>query len=176
MTAVDKARQPHLAYAVKEREQAIIESIFSYEDKELYRAFDPAKEMLYSGKIDYDKTTPVGMVARVLDNFVDGTNSFHGFVTDYLGGDEYRASLTLPGRDSFEYCFQKGLDVYRHVSALDHPDYQDAREMMLQILENDFFGFVEKVWSPLAIARLPDYARAEYDRFAQEVPKVLQKK
>lgn len=170
MTAVDKIRHPHLAYAVKEREKAIMERVFSFEDQELYRAFDPAKEMLYTGKIDYDKTTPVGMLARILDNFVDGTNSFHGFVTDYLGGEEYRASLPLPAKDSFAYCFQSGLDVYRHASAIDHPAYKKIRKLILDILENDFFGYIEKVWSPLAVARLPEYAREEYERFARALP------
>lgn len=77
MTSIDKIRHPHLALLIKKREEAIMEEIFSVEDKILYRAFDPAKEMLFTGRIDFDKTTPVGMIARVLDNFIDGTNSFH---------------------------------------------------------------------------------------------------
>ncbi len=84
VTSTDKIRYPHLNAAIKERESVIMDQIFSLEDKSLYGAFEPAKEMLFTGEIDFDKTTPIGMLGRVIDNFVDGTNSFHGFVTDYL--------------------------------------------------------------------------------------------
>lgn len=169
MTSIDKIRHPHLALAVKNREQTIVDEIFSLEDKLLYEAFDPAKEMLYTGKIDLEKTTPVGMIARVLDNFIDGTNSFHGFVTDYLKSPNYRESLALPGFDSFEYCFHRGIDVYTHVSGLNDPLYEEARAVILDILRHDFFGFVEEVWTPLALVRLPEYARPEYEKYLEKL-------
>ncbi len=172
MTSIDKIRNPHLALLIKKREEAVMEEIFSLEDKMLYRAFDPAKEMLFTGKIDFDKTTPVGMIARVLDNFVDGTNSFHGFVAHYLASDFYRETLSLPQADSFEYCFQKGIDVYRHVSAIDHPEYIFARDVICDILEKDFFGFVEQTWTPLALSRMPDYARFEYEKYLEKLSRI----
>ena len=141
ITSTDKIRYPHLALASKEREEAIMNEIFSDQDRQLYHAFEPAKEMLFTGEIDFKKTTPVGMIARVLDNFIDGINSFHGFVTDYLKSDGYRENLPIPQRDSFEYCFQRGADVFRHISAVQHPEYQKAKEIILRILLDDFFGF-----------------------------------
>jgi len=176
MTSIDKIRQPHLALQIKEREQRIVNRIFMREDKLLYEAFDPAKSMLFSGKINFEETTPIGMLARVLDNFIDGTNSFHGFVSDYLKSDLYRVSLPLPQRDSFEYCFQKGIDVYKHVSDIDHPEYQEVRKIILHILKTDFFDFIEQIWTPLALVRLPDYAHEEYERFAAQLPSVFYKK
>lgn len=176
ITSIDKIRYPHLALASKEREEAIMNEIFSEEDKRLYHAFEPAKEMLFTGNIDFDRVTPIGMIARILDNFVDGINSFHGFVTAYLQSEDYRASLPLPQRDSFEYCFQRGIDVYRHVSQLEHPEYQEAREIILDIVCDDFFGYVDTVWTPLALARLPAYAREEYENFALEVALIQRRK
>ena len=176
ITSIDKIRYPELALASKEREEAIMNEIFSKEDKRLYHAFEPAKEMLFTGNIDFDRVTPVGMLARILDNFVDGINSFHGFVTAYLQSEEYKGTLPLPQRDSFEYCFQRGIDVYRHVSQLEHPDYQEAREIILDILCGDFFGYVDTVWTPLALARLPSYAREEHARFALEMGSILKRK
>lgn len=84
VTSIDKVTYPDLALEVKHREQAIVNQIFSSTDRALYNAFDPAKEMLFRGTIDPQKTTPVALLARILDNFVDGTNSFHGFVSAYL--------------------------------------------------------------------------------------------
>jgi 5'-deoxynucleotidase YfbR-like HD superfamily hydrolase len=172
MTSIDKIRNPHLALEVKNREQAIMDEIFTLEDKLLYQAFDPAKEMLFTGRIDFDKTTPIGMIARVLDNFIDGTNSFHGFVADYFHGADYRDSLPVPHFDSFEYCFQKGIDVYRHVSEIDHPEYLFARDIIRDILEKDFFGFVEQTWTPLALSRLPNYARSEYEKYLERLSRI----
>ena len=168
MTSIDKIRHPHLALAVKNREQKIVSDIFSLEDKLLYEAFEPAKDMLYTGKIDREKTTPVAIIARVLDNFIDGTNSFHGFVVDYLKGPNYRDSLALPGCDSFEYCFHRGLDVYTHVSAISDPYFEEAQHIILDILQHDFFGFVEEIWSPLALARLPEYAQKEHEKYLEK--------
>ncbi|MCB9807131.1 hypothetical protein H6768_04570 [Candidatus Peribacteria bacterium] len=107
MTSTDKIRYPDLALAVKKREEILVEQVFSLEDKMLYKAFEPAKEMLFSGQISFEKITPTALIARILDNFIDGTNSFHGFLSAYLGGDDYRDTLPLPSRDSFHYCFQK---------------------------------------------------------------------
>lgn len=172
MTSIDKIRNPHLALLIKKREEAVMEEIFSMEDKMLYRAFDPAKEMLFTGKIDFDTITPVGMIARVLDNFIDGTNSFHGFVSHYLASDEYRETLSLPQADSFEYCFQKGIDVWSHVFQIDHPEYIMAKKVILDILYKDFFGFVEEVWSPIALERMPDYARSEYEKYLTKLSRI----
>jgi len=172
MTSIDKIRHPNLALLIKKREEAVMEEIFSLEDKMLYRSFDPAKEMLFTGKIDFDKTSPVGMIARVLDNFVDGTNSFHGFVSYYLASDEYREVLPLPQADSFEYCFQKGLDVWHHVSRIDHPEYMTAKDVILDILCKDFFGFVEETWSPIALERMPSYARSEYEKYLNRLSRI----
>lgn len=171
VTSTDKIRYPHLNFAVKERENAVMDKIFSLEDKLLYKAFEPAKEMLFTGVIDFDKTTPVGMLGRVIDNFVDGTNSFQGFVTDYLKGNDYRSSLPLPGKEEFHYCFQKGIDAYHHISIIEHPDYQEVRKIILGILRHDFFGFIEEVWTPLAVARLPEYAAIEYEKYQQKAKK-----
>ncbi len=173
MTSIDKIRNPRLALAVKDREQAIIDRIFTLEDKQLYAAFDPAKEMLFRGEFDFTKTTPIAVLGRVIDNFIDGINSFHGFVTDYLTSEQYRENLPLPQRDSFHYCFQNGIDAYNHVSALDQSEYRKVRKIILDVLEHDFFGFLEGVWTPLAVARLPDYAREEYDTFIEKAPKVF---
>jgi hypothetical protein len=167
MTSTDKIRHPHLALEVKIRESAIVDTVFSPEDKKLYEHFEPAKEMLFSGNIDFENITPVGMLARVLDNFIDGTNSFHGFITDYLKSDTYDSELPLPQRDAFEYCFQRGIDVHRHVSGINHSKYMEMRRIILDILEQDFFDFAQNAWTPLAIQRLPEYARVEYDRFAE---------
>ncbi len=172
MTSIDKIRHPNLAMLIKKREEAVMEEIFSPEDKMLYRAFDPAKEMLFTGRIDFDKTTPVAMIARVLDNFVDGTNSFHGFVAHYLASDGYRESLSLPQADSFEYCFQRWIDVYGHVSKIDHPAYITAKNVILDILREDFFGFVEEVWSPIALERMPDYARSEHEKYLTKLSRI----
>jgi 5'-deoxynucleotidase YfbR-like HD superfamily hydrolase len=172
MTSIDKIRYPDLAFATKKREEAVMEAIFSLEDKVLYRAFDPAKEMLFTGRIDFDKTTPVAMIARVLDNFIDGTNSFHGFVAHYLSSDAYRDALPLPQADSFEYCFQRGLDVYNHVSRIEHPEYITAKKVILDILHKDFFGFVEEIWSPIALERMPDYARSEYEKYLTKLSRI----
>lgn len=176
MTSIDKIRNPRLALAIKNREQVIIDRIFSLEDKQLYAAFDPAKEMLFKGEFDFTKTTPIGVLGRVIDNFIDGINSFHGFVTDYLKSEGYRENLSLPQRDSFHYCFQNGIDAYCHVSALDQVEYQKVRKVILDILEQDFFGFLDEIWTPLAVARLPDYAREEYERFRNKAPKVFNNK
>lgn len=172
MTSIDKIRHPDFAFAVKKREEMIVEQIFSLEDKMLYRAFEPAKEMLFSGRIDFDKTTPIALIARVLDNFIDGTNSFHGFVADYLADDSYRATLSLPEADSFEYCFHRGLDVYKHVSEMDHPEYLMAKDIILNILREDFFGFVEQKWTPLALSRMPDYAHSEYEKYLRKLSSI----
>jgi len=107
MTSTDKIRYPALALEVKNREQAIVDEIFSPQDRALYEAFEPAKEMLFSGTINPQKTTPIGLLARILDNFIDGTNSFHGFVLSYISDDSYSEHLPLPQRDSFEYCFHR---------------------------------------------------------------------
>ncbi len=112
MTSSDKIRYPELAMKVREKEEAIVEEIFSPEDKFLYEVFEPAKEMLFTGTIDPKMTTPVALLARILDNFIDGTNSFHGFVLDYVSGPDYRGDFPVPMRDSFEYCFQRGIDVW----------------------------------------------------------------
>lgn len=165
MTSTDKLRYPELAFAGLQREQAIVDRIFSPYDRALYEAFEPAKDMLFTGKIDFEATTPVGLLARILDNFIDGINSFHGFMTDYLTGDFYDSSRPFPQKDAFDYCFQKGPIVYRHVSQIDHPDYQSLRATMLDILENDFFGFVRSVWTPIALSRMPVYAQEESQKF-----------
>lgn len=107
MTSTDKIKYPHLAHEVEQREHAIVNRIFTESDKALYEAFEPAKKMLFSGTIDPDKTTPTGLLSRILDNFIDGTNSFHGFVLSYLSGPSYSEHLPLPQRDSFEYCFHR---------------------------------------------------------------------
>lgn len=172
MTSIDKIRHPNLAMLIKKREEAVMEEIFSLDDKMLYRAFDPAKEMLFTGRIDFDKTTPVGMISRVLDNFIDGTNSFHGFVAHYLASDNYRESLALPQADSFEYCFHRGLDVYHNVSQIDHPSYITAKNVILDILREDFFGFVEEIWSPIALERMPNYARSEYEKYLTKLTRI----
>lgn len=107
MTSTDKIRYPHLALQVKNREQAIADAVFTPEDRALYDAFDPAKDMLFKGHFDFETLTPVALLARVLDNFIDGTNSFHGFVAAYLSSPAYTPLLPLPNRDSFEYCFHR---------------------------------------------------------------------
>jgi 5'-deoxynucleotidase YfbR-like HD superfamily hydrolase len=169
MTSTDKIRYPDLAKAVKEREQKIVDNIFTDRDKALYAAFGPAKEMLFSGKIDYDVTTPNGLIARILDTFIDGTNSFHAFVTDYLQNETYDVSLSLPDRDSFAYCLQKAIDVRHHVKAIDRSEYREAQNIILAILDRDFFSFVEKLWTPLALSRLPNYALAEHNKYMEQI-------
>lgn len=170
ITSTDKIRYPHLALASKEREDAIVDKIFSEEDKKFYHAFEPAKKMLFSGQIDFNMVSPVAMIARVLDNFIDGTNSFHGFVTDYLLSSAYNDNLPLPQKDSFEYCFHRGIDVYRNVSQWNHPEYQDAQKIILNILHYDFFGYVDDVWTSLHLSRLPGHALEEYRSYNSQHP------
>lgn len=93
-------------------------------------------------------------------------------MADYLASDSYRAALSLPQVDSFEYCFQRGLDVWQHVSSIDHPDYKMARNVILDILREDFFGFVEKIWSPIALERMPIYARSEYEKYLTKLSRI----
>ena len=167
MTTIDKIRYPDQALATKAREEAIMEEIFSKEDRDLYDAFEPAKEMLFTGKIDFAKTTPVALIACVLDTLLESTNSFQGFITEYLLNDGYDPSLPFPLVDSFEYCFQRNIDVYNTILALDHPEYTLIRGLILEILQKDMFGFIDKIWTPQALLRLPDYAYQEYEKFIQ---------
>lgn len=167
ITAIDKIRNPDLATASKNREKKLLEENFSKYDQDLYHAFDPAKEMLYTGDMNLSRTTPAGMIARVLDVFIEGTNSFHGFVVEYLLSDEFDESLSLPDQDSFEYCFRRGVLAYQNTSKIQEPQFEDARKVILDILLKDYFGYIEQAWSSQAVSRLPLLAAKEYENCMQ---------
>ena len=172
MTSTDKIKYPHLAQEVEQREHAIVNRIFTESDKALYEAFEPAKKMLFSGRIDTDKTTPIGLLARILDNFIDGTNSFHGFMLSYLSGPSYSEHLPLPQRDSFEYCFHRWIDVWENISAFSHPEYEETKTIIQTILRDDFFWYVAHIWDPEVLKRLPGYAQEEYQRYQSRLKNI----
>jgi hypothetical protein len=58
------------------------------------------------------------------------------------------------------------------VSQIDHPAYIKAKNVILDILREDFFGFVEEVWSPIALERMPDYARSEYEKYLTKLSRI----
>jgi hypothetical protein len=58
------------------------------------------------------------------------------------------------------------------VSKIDHPAYITAKNVILDILREDFFGFVEEVWSPIALERMPDYARSEHEKYLTKLSRI----
>ncbi len=167
MTSTDKILYPHKALLVKKREEETMQKIFSLQDRQLYHAFEPVKEMLFTGTLSFSIITPAALVARVIDTCIDGINSFHGFVTEYLESDQYNPELPLPKHNSFEYCFGRGIDMYRNILNIEEPDFLEVKFLLIDIMRKDFFDYIHQVWSDMSYERLPQYAQKELDAFRQ---------
>ena len=102
---------------------------------------------------------------------IDSINGFQVFIVEYLTSDGYRSTLPLPKQDAFEYCFQTFFPIYTGLDQLP-PKHKRVWKIIQHVLEEDFFRFTQELWTPVALARLPEYAQIEYQKYLKKLTSI----